>query len=96
MSDFHADTADLHLDCQTCLAANTTACSDCIVTHLLANDDGPIELVAVSLGGGSDEGALPRDVARAVDLLAKAGLVDDPPEWVDRSEFGPVATVAAR
>lgn len=40
---------DLTLDCATCLAANTTACSECIVSHLLANDDGPIGLEPVPI-----------------------------------------------
>ena len=38
---------DISIECGTCVATGTTACADCIVTHLLANDDGPIDLVTV-------------------------------------------------
>ena len=38
---------DFTLDCRTCVAANTTACEDCIVNHLLANDAGPIDFVPI-------------------------------------------------
>lgn len=85
------DPSALHLDCQTCLAANTTACGDCIVAHVLANDDGPIELVSTGLtvappGPSTGDESDPH-VERAVDLLAKAGLLDAEPVWVDRSAF---------
>lgn len=72
---------DLVLDCRTCVAANTTACSDCLVHHLLANDAGPIEFIP------SPTFPQPSDAARAVGLLAKAGLLDDPPRWVTSAEF---------
>jgi hypothetical protein len=42
---------DLSIECDTCVATGTTACADCIVTHLLANDDGPIDLVTVLAAG---------------------------------------------
>ncbi|MEM8747944.1 MAG: hypothetical protein AAF945_03515 [Actinomycetota bacterium] len=69
------------IDCGTCLAANTTACGDCIVTHLLANDAGPIELVV------ADRPAPVDAVERAIDLLVAAGLCDDPPAEVSADEF---------
>lgn len=79
-------TPDLQLDCQTCLASNTTACSECIVTHVLANDDGPISLVSTGLTITPASSADPA-VEAAVGLLAKAGLLDADPVWVDRAEF---------
>ena len=100
MFDSNDPDTDLRLDCQTCLAANTTACNDCVVTHLLANDDGPIEFVTTGIApvrrsageppGRAAERASPHhdsSVDDAVALLARAGMVDDPPAWVARSEF---------
>jgi len=85
------DDPALHLDCQTCLAANTTACGDCIVAHVLANDDGPIELVSTGLSVVSVQSDADVDagqaVDRAVDMLGKAGLLDAEPVWVERSVF---------
>lgn len=89
---------DLTLDCTTCLAANTTACSDCIVTHLLANDDGPIELRPVqpaavvdvaAVAGEHDDanGGIGWDVERVVERFVSAGLADDPPAFVTVAEF---------
>lgn len=83
------------LDCATCVAANTTACGECVVTHVLANDAGPIELVVVA---GSDEVATPGAAAdadpvdRAIGLFAKAGLVDDRPCFVDPAAFDEAVT----
>jgi hypothetical protein len=86
------ETDGLHIDCHTCVAANTTACNDCIATHLLANDDGPIELVvtprpsrptSVDLRtGGTDADADP-----VVERFVRAGLLDDPPVFVDPAVF---------
>lgn len=81
------DSDVMHLDCQTCLAANTTACEACVVTHLLANDDGPIELVVAP--------DVPFSVDRAVALLTKAGLLDDPPEFVSVDDFESADLVGA-
>ena len=72
---------DITLDCHTCLAAHTTACGDCIVTHLLANDAGPIEFVPTPRRGPAG------DTARAVELFAKAGLLDADPHFVAYAEF---------
>ena len=79
---------DISIECGTCVATGTTACADCIVTHLLANDDGPIDLVMVPV-------AAPLSVTdRAIALLRSAGLVDDPVEFVSVADFdgGVVAT----
>ena len=72
---------DLVLDCRTCVAANTTACSDCLVHHLLANDAGPIEFVP------NPSRRQPSDAEHAVALFAKAGLIDEPVNWVTMAEF---------
>ncbi|MEL6891468.1 MAG: hypothetical protein AAFP84_07730 [Actinomycetota bacterium] len=115
MSDFdhpHHDGAghapSIHVDCHTCLAVNTTACGDCLVTHLLANDAGPIEFVSTGLrivdGSAGDRGvgAVPddveadSDVVRAIALLDRVGLLDDPPAWVARSEFESDLAAVAR
>ena len=48
MNNFDTDT--FSIECGTCIATGTTACTDCVVAHLLANDDGPIDLVAVTVG----------------------------------------------
>jgi len=82
---------DISIECGTCVATGTTACADCIVTHLLANDDGPIDLVMVPV-------AAPLSVTdRAIALFRSAGLVDDPIEFVSVAHFesGVDATVTA-
>ena len=109
MTEWNDPDTDLRLDCQTCLAANTTACNDCVVTHLLANDAGPIEFVTTGVDATLNSRSVAQDraaeraspdvdvdVHAAMVLLAKAGMVDDPPVWVDRSEFAPgaVSTVS--
>jgi hypothetical protein len=69
----------LRIDCNICLATGTTACGDCVVGHVLANDGGPIELVVASRPEG--------DTERVVRLMARAGLLDDPPVFVSPEEF---------
>lgn len=49
------------IDCDECRMQHTTACADCVVTHLLEDLAGPIELDP--------------DQAEALELLADAGLV---------------------
>ena len=72
---------DISIECGTCVATGTTACADCIVTHLLANDDGPIDLVTVAV-------AAPLSVTdRAIALFRSAGLVSDPVEFASVEEF---------
>src|SRR6056297_2744324 len=58
------DTPSTSIECGTCVAAGTTACTDCIVTHLLANDDGPVDFVPVALGSPSHTVAGAADDAR--------------------------------
>lgn len=75
------DSDDFSLDCSTCVAVNTTACGECVVQHLLANDAGPIEFVPA-----------PRRIAvseteRAVELFTRAGLLDSEPHFVAFGEF---------
>jgi hypothetical protein len=81
---------DLSIECDTCVATGTTACADCIVTHLLANDDGPIDLVTVPI-------AAPVTAAdRAIGLFRRAGLLDDPVEFVDPAVFAAGVAEPAR
>ena len=75
---------DLTLDCRTCVAANTTACSECVVNHLLANDDGPIRFVPTPAAEVLDH------TDRAIALFGKAGLLDAEPVFVPASEFDTV------
>jgi len=81
---------DISIECGTCVAIGTTACADCIVTHLLANDDGPIDLVTVPV-------AAPISATdRAIALFRVAGLVDDPVEFVSVGEFESILAAPAR
>ena len=88
------DTDAFSIECGTCVATGTTACTDCVVTHLLANDDGPIGLVTVAV-------AAPLSAHdRAIALFARAGMLDDPIEFVDPAVFergltGPTRRVVA-
>jgi hypothetical protein len=75
------DTDHFTIECGTCLATGTTACNECLVTHLLANDDGPIDFVTVAVGRPATA------TDRAVDLFRRAGLLDDPVEFVPITEF---------
>lgn len=75
------ETDGLQIDCLTCVAANTTACNDCLVTHLLANDAGPIELVVAPVSRAPDA------VDVTVERFVRAGLLDDPPVFVDPEVF---------
>lgn len=69
------------IECPTCPATGTTACNDCIVAHVLANDDGPIAYAPASL--------LPAESATdlAIELFVAAGLLDDPPCFVEPGVF---------
>ena len=85
-----SDGAHLSIECSTCVATGTTACADCVVSHLLANDDGPIDLVTVPV-------ARPLSATdRAIALFQRAGLLDDPVEFVSRAEFEQGVAVAVR
>jgi hypothetical protein len=85
------ETFDISIECGTCVATGTTACADCIVTHLLANDDGPIDLVTVPLADPVSA------TDRAIALFRRAGLLDDPVEFVSVEEFerGRAASISA-
>lgn len=85
------ETDGLHIDCHTCLAANTTACNDCLVTHLLANDDGPIDLVVTPIRPLRTPEQRAVDVA--IERFVRAGLLDDPPVFVPVHEFERVPTM---
>ena len=67
------------IECATCPAVGTTACNDCIVTHLVANDDGPIELHVVERIGDP--------AGRAIELFRRAGMIDDEPVLVPVDDF---------
>ena len=79
-------TDEVTIECATCPATGTTACGDCVVTHLLANDAGPINYAPTG-HATIDEGAELSDLDRAIALFAAAGLLDDPPVLVEQVEF---------
>ena len=78
------DSDDLTIDCGTCIGSGTTACSDCIVTHLLANDDGPIDYVPVEL---REVPRLPTPDEVAIEMLLRAGLLGAEPQYVSIADF---------
>jgi hypothetical protein len=73
---------DFALDCTTCVAANTTACGDCVVHHLLANDAGPIEFLP-----NPKWASVISETARVIELFENAGLLGAEPSLVAYSEF---------
>ncbi|MEJ6720922.1 hypothetical protein [uncultured Ilumatobacter sp.] len=75
---------DFSIDCKTCIGVGTTACTDCIVTHLFANDDGPIDYVPVQL---TVVPAIPDPKDVAIEMLQRAGLIGATPEFVSLNEF---------
>jgi len=80
------ETDHFSIECNTCLASGTTACNDCVVTHLLANDDGPIEFLTVGIN------AAPGSQEQAIVLFERAGLLDDPVEFVPADVFESMAS----
>jgi hypothetical protein len=82
MDIHHRDTPALSIECGTCVATGTTACTDCVVAHLLGNDDGPIDLVSVTVSRPISSSE------RAISLFDRAGLLDDPVQFVSLAEFG--------
>lgn len=78
------DSDEFSIDCATCIGSGTTACSDCIVTHLLANDDGPIGYVPIEL---TEVPRLPTPDEVAVELLLRSGLLGPEPQFVPVEEF---------
>jgi len=87
MNDHRSEPAETiaSIECETCVAANTTACADCVVAHLLANDDGPIEFSTVEVVAPTTPAERERN--RVVELFAAAGLVDEPVEFVPYDDF---------
>lgn len=75
---------DFSIDCNTCIGAGTTACTDCIVTHLFANDDGPIDYVPVQL---TVVPSIPDPEDVAIEMLQRVGLIGVMPEFVPLDEF---------
>lgn len=62
MTDHHgADQPTLRIDCDECEAQFTIACQDCVVTHVLRDLAGPIEMDP--------------EQAEAIEVLSDAGLV---------------------
>jgi len=51
------------IDCNQCVRQHTTACRDCVVTHLLGDVAGPVEVCP--------------EQAEALDILAECGLVPE-------------------
>jgi hypothetical protein len=93
----NSDSDSFSIECGTCVATGTTACTDCVVAHLLANDDGPIDFVPVAVGPsrsvpGAEAGT---SHARAIALFERAGLLDDPVQFVPLAEFERPLSVAA-
>ncbi|WP_394934619.1 hypothetical protein [uncultured Ilumatobacter sp.] len=72
------------IDCKTCIGAGTTACNGCFVTHLLANDDGPIDYVPVVL---SEVPRLADSQEMAISMFIQSGLVDVPIQLVPVEDF---------
>jgi hypothetical protein len=91
-----SDTDSFSIECATCVATGTTACTDCVVAHLLANDDGPVDFVPVAMGAsrssGDDAGSV---VDRAIALFERAGLLDHPVQFIPLAEFERSVSVPA-
>ena len=60
----------LTISCDECSMRCTSACSDCVVTFLLSDDEAAVR-------SGREVMVLDLDQARVVRLLGKAGLVPD-------------------
>jgi hypothetical protein len=89
--DISTDEPELSIECATCPATGTTACGDCVITHLLANDDGPIEYEPTDTEIAVTDRCVPDDriaeIDRVVVLFAAAGRLDDPPLFVTPEAF---------
>jgi hypothetical protein len=66
----------ISISCDTCVMRATSACDDCLITHLCGSDESvrPISSVPVSVLAG-EAVVLDLDELRAMRLLASAGLV---------------------
>ena len=73
------------IECDTCVAATTSACGECIVSYILANDAGPIEYVPAP--EPVEIRPVPGSIEAAVDLFVRAGLVDEPVVFLSVAEF---------
>jgi hypothetical protein len=80
------------IECDTCVASNTSACGECIVSYVLANDAGPIEYVPAP--EPVEVRPAVGTVAAAVELFVRAGLVDEPVVFATAAEFELAATPA--
>lgn len=61
----------MFIDCNDCSQQHTEVCQDCVVTHVLRDLSGPLEMDS--------------DQAEALDVLADAGLVS-PLRLIQRSD----------
>ncbi|MEE8330765.1 MAG: hypothetical protein V3R84_03255 [Acidimicrobiia bacterium] len=61
----------MFIDCNNCSQQHTEVCQDCVVTHVLRDLSGPLEVDP--------------DQAEALDILADAGLVS-PLRLIQRSD----------
>jgi hypothetical protein len=53
----------MRIDCDECAMQHTATCNDCVVTFLLSDADGPVEIdtaEAVALSAMADAGLVPR------------------------------------
>ena len=88
------------IECDTCVASNTSACGECIVSYILANDAGPIEYVptpepvrlrstlpSVQPSSGTAPAVRDGSIEAAVDLFVRAGLLDEPVVYLSIAEF---------
>ena len=73
------------IECDTCVAANTSACGECIVSYILANDAGPIEYVPAP--EPVEIRPIRGTVEAVLEMFVQAGLVADPVEFVPLAEF---------
>ena len=87
------DTDSVNIDCNTCVAVGTTACNDCLVGYVLANESGPINLVVAPRSMHDTD---QHDVDRVIKLMARAGMLDDPPVLVTAEEFAAAGSITAR
>jgi hypothetical protein len=84
------DSDELCIECATCIGCGTTACSDCVVAHLLANDDGPINFMPIRL---SEVPRIPTPDEMAIEMFTRSGLLGASPQFVPIDEFESYATL---
>jgi hypothetical protein len=94
-TDLESTWPSFPVDCDTCPAAATSACVDCLVTHVLANGDDPVAVVPVRSAAHPSRRRHRRPhpsrdgsgVDEVVGWFVAAGLVADPPRFVSAQEF---------